>query len=314
MSGKRFGNGKIGSPNQHVESKYVAPKASPEQQGKEAAREIRDKGDSKSLGTFDIDKQVLTSFSRFIGEEKNLSDATKADAMAFQEERAKVGIVQTTLDKDRCSLQRFLGEKLPIIKLETEKGRLGTDYRHYNSDQITLIAEHQRENNAFATELAAASGLRAHELLTLRLATERPADSRLHQDKDWKNERFEGREGIRYTVVGKGGLCREVNVPARLAERLEERRLETPVTVQDRGINYTNYYNTSGGQSWSQSFGDSSRNTLGWSDGAHALRHTYAEARMAELGNRGYEWKDRLTIVSQELGHFRPDITITYLR
>ncbi len=46
----------------------------------------------------------------------------------------------------------------------------------------------------------------------------------------------------------------------------------------------------------------------------HGLRHGYAQDRMAELTRLGLSSKHRLLIVSQELGHFRPEIVTTYLR
>ena len=46
---------------------------------------------------------------------------------------------------------------------------------------------------------------------------------------------------------------------------------------------------------------------------AHGGRHAYAQERMAEL-QRGLTRWDALETVSQELGHFRPEITGTYLK
>jgi len=46
----------------------------------------------------------------------------------------------------------------------------------------------------------------------------------------------------------------------------------------------------------------------------HANRHAYAQERMRELQGNGYPYRQSLAIVSQELGHFRPDITEVYLR
>ena len=56
-----------------------------------------------------------------------------------------------------------------------------------------------------------------------------------------------------------------------------------------------------------------SERVLGWSTGAHGLRHSYAQERMAEL-QASLSRDAALTTVSQEMGHFRPEITETYLR
>ena len=48
--------------------------------------------------------------------------------------------------------------------------------------------------------------------------------------------------------------------------------------------------------------------------GAHGVRHSYAQERMSELQKSGMTRDSALEIVSQELGHFRPEITEVYLR
>ena len=82
----------------------------------------------------------------------------------------------------------------------------------------------------------------------------------------------------------------------------------------DRGIKYESFYTIGGGQAWSKSFSTLSNKELGWSDGAHALRHNYARARMEELQSRGFNYYHARKIISQEMGHFRGDVTEVYLR
>ena len=107
---------------------------------------------------------------------------------------------------------------------------------------------------------------------------------------------------------------REVVLPSRLAERLEERKREKPRQVTDRGVRYTQHYDLGGGMAWSVSFSTASKRALGWSTGAHGLRHRYAQERLDELQDEGHVYADALGAVSQEMGHFRPDITEVYLR
>ena len=103
-------------------------------------------------------------------------------------------------------------------------------------------------------------------------------------------------------------------LPKHLAHALESVRLLKPKTVQDRGINYRQYYDLAGGVYFSLSFSKASRAVLGWSTGAHGLRHGYAQDRMSELLKIGFSRAERMGVVSQELGHFRPDIVTEYLR
>ena len=150
--------------------------------------------------------------------------------------------------------------------------------------------------------------MRAHELLTLARPAERPPDVR-----PARLEKLDGRPGVDCTVVGKDGLVRLVRIPDVLAARLEERRFADAVRVSDHEIRYLSRYDIGGGEAWSRSFSRASTSALGWSRGAHGLRHSYAQERMAEL-QRGLRHDDALEVVSQELGHFRPDITTEYLR
>jgi hypothetical protein len=97
-----------------------------------------------------------------------------------------------------------------------------------------------------------------------------------------------------------------------LAQQLEKCRLAQSIIVKDRTINYTQHYQIGGGKGWSNSFSAASNRVLGWSHGAHGLRHSYAQNRMDELQQQGLIYAAALGIVSQELGHFRPDITNVY--
>ena len=103
-------------------------------------------------------------------------------------------------------------------------------------------------------------------------------------------------------------------LPTVLAQQLEARRLPTPITVWDRGIRYVQHYAIGGGQNWSESFSAASQRSLGWSHGAHGLRHGYAQSRLEELQQQGFLYPAALEIISQEIGHFRSSITEIYLR
>lgn len=239
-------------------------------------------------------------------------------AMDYLQDRA-LEVSQSTLDMERQALTMMFRHVTHQLDPEHSLERVFVpapeelEARAYTQEQVSLILERQTDRNALATEIAHAAGLRAHELLTLNHPTIQPADFRDKQPEA-RELKFEGREGVVYTVVGKGGLVREVMLPMDLAQRLEESRLSEPVTVYDRRIEYQCHYDVGGGRSWSQSFSSASERALGWSSGAHGLRHSYAQERMEELQSAGYTREISLAIVSQEMGHFRPDITEVYLR
>ena len=228
-------------------------------------------------------------------------------ALAYLEARSQQ-VGQKTLDMDRQAMQAILGEKLAVVKSELDTTLSSRAYTH---EQAQLVAGAQTEKHSLATQIAENAGLRAHELLTLRPVEERAADTH----RDYREDRFAGREDVRiYTVDGKGGLCREVAIDRDLANRLEERRLDESKTVYDRGIGYQQHYDLGGGKQWSDSFSKAAERELGWSEGAHGLRHEYAQGRMNTLQENGYNYQTALEVVSQEMGHFRPEITQVYLR
>jgi integrase len=274
-----------------------------------AARHIN-RHDQKihSLGTARNYEQALTRLTQWLQENK-LGDLKRLDekkAHDYLELRGQC-VKQKTLDQERQAIQMHLNIRLPVIKselIEVLKSRA------YTVEQISLIKSSQTVRNRLATEIADTAGLRAHELLTLQPRKKRSASTH----RQWSKQRFSGREGEIYTVVGKGGLIREVLIPSLLAQRLEAQRLTTPVIIKDRKIFYECHYCIGGGKDWSNSFSAASKRVLGWSHGAHGLRHTYAQSRMEELQRNGFIYYEALGIVSQELGHFRPNITEVYLR
>ncbi len=274
----------------------------------------------ESVGTVRNYEQCLTrvaewSKSEWINNGEGLRSITPDQAQQYLEQRGET-VGQKTLDMERQAIQVMMQhvthkidvkDRLEVVKSEHEQALTS---RAYTSEQISAIASAQTEKHALATELAHAAGLRAHELITIQ-----PASHRAPDDRPALETKFKGREGQTYTVQGKGGLVREVILPNHLAERLESRRLETPERVTDRGIHCTQHYALGGGKNWSGSFTAAAGRTLGWSEGAHGVRHAYAQERMVELQvNHGLSRELALETVSQEMGHFRPEITETYLR
>jgi integrase len=268
----------------------------------------RDDGRIHSLGTARGYEQALKGFTEYIQDHRlgDLSSATIKEAEQYLSERAGM-VAQKTLDLDRQAIQMHLGTQLEVMKSELETC-LTT--RSYTPDQVERIASAQSERNSLATQIAHDAGLRAHELLTLRPSDERQVSTH----RQWSEDRFIGRTGERYTVEGKGGLVREVMISKHLVDRLEEKRFAEPKQVSDRGVNYTKHYDIGGGRAWSQSFSAASNRELGFSNGAHGLRHSYVQERMEELQSRGMQYEEAKGTVAQEVGHFAKDTTEAYLR
>ena len=261
-----------------------------------------------SLGTARGYEQALKGFADYLHQHRlgDLHSATEEEVRRYLAERSQV-VGQKTLDLDRQAIQIHLGQRLEIVS-SSKLSTLST--RSYTPAQVERIAQAQSEANSLATRLAYHAGLRAHELLTLRPAGERAASGH----RQWNKERFTGREGDRYTVVGKGGLVREVVLARELVTALEARRLEEPRLVIDRGVRYSQHYDIGGGRTWSQSFSSASKRELGFSNGGHGLRHSYTQERMAELQQQGMRYDQAKATVAQEVGHFDKDTTEAYLR
>lgn len=245
----------------------------------------------------------------------NLRDLSVNDCTYYLERRAQE-VGQSSLDSEKLALQytlqltgqlnRDTDEKLPRIKSELDEAKQS---RFYTQAQKHLVQSHQSEKHQLITQIASATGIRAHEALTLLPAQEREPDRRPANE-----EKFLGRQGELYTVHGKGGLIRHVMIPTAVALSLERYRLDEPIKIIDRGVVYWSKYDLPGGHKWSDSFSRASNRSLGWSRGAHGLRHSYAQERMRELQKHGLKFEKALQTVSQEMGHFRPEITKEYLR
>ncbi|MPW28251.1 site-specific integrase [Agarivorans sp. B2Z047] len=271
----------------------------------------------RSVGTVRNYEEALSRVAQFTNREFGcrLQELSPKQAIQYLETRSEE-VGQKTLDMERQAIQAMMrhvtgklppdGATLTVVKSAFKQIK---ESRAYTPEQVAMIANGQIERNALATEIAHAAGLRSHELFTLRPAAERNADERPALDTKWLE-----REGKLYTVIGKGGLCREVLLPSTLAARLESCRLAAPVKVTDRGIDYIQHYGINAGQCWSTSFSDASKRVLGWTTGSHGVRHSYAQERMRELKRIRLTRDVALKTVSQEMGHFRPEITETYLR
>ncbi|MCP4933644.1 MAG: site-specific integrase [bacterium] len=290
--------------------------AQPEKQARSVTNALQKSGAIKSFGTARGYTHALTRVCEYVkaGRLGSLRDITPEQATTYLKQRAEE-VGQKQLDMERQAMQSMMknltgklepNARLTVIKSEHQQVLTS---RSYTPEQVAMVAAAQRGSNALSTQIAYAAGLRGHELLTLRRLEERHPNKR-----PTREEKFKGREGIAYSVKGKGGLIREVSLPTPLAQQLEARRFDTPKRVTDRGIHYAQNYAINGGQKWSSSFGQASNRALGWSAGAHGLRHSYAQERMHELQASGLSRNVALETVSQEMGHFRPEITEVYLR
>ncbi len=272
-------------------------------------KEARDKGYISSLGTarsYDYCYRHYSCWRSANGLHPGQQD-NAAQILVYLEECAEI-YLQPSLDQHRGALQLLFSLKLPRVHSNLVNV-LST--RAYSTASVSAILARQSDKNAFSTLLSHQCGVRAHELGTIRRNDELCASP----SRNWDPRRFAGMpENQIYVVTGKGGLRREVAVPNVLARELENRRRPSPKRVTDRGIFYDSFYDIGLGQAFSQSFSDASVKSLGFSTGAHGLRHSFVKSRTATLEGLGFSFPEAQLIVSQEVGHFRVCITLAYYR
>lgn len=290
--------------------------AKSQSQAKRAAQEMWKSGEIAGLGTSRTYQDGLKQLSDWMSKNGggSLQELSIKRARKFLAERAQ-SVGQKTLDRDRQAVQALLqhtgklraDQHLKVIEAGRQQELKS---RSYTPAQVHVILQRMEPHNALAAEIAHAAGLRAHELITLARLSEtspdvRPADP----------AKFACREAhTKYVVTGKGGLIREVSIPDHLVTQLESRRLAEPRIRRDRQIIYQQRYDIGGGQALSQAFSRASKEALGFSHGAHGVRHDYAQQRHYELQVLVGDPVRAKRILSQELGHFRPEITDVYLR
>jgi integrase len=275
-------------------------------------------GKISSVGTERIVRQCFYNYLQWCERNEIHPDfrGSAINSILYLEEQSK-RVKQKTLDQKRQALQHIFHQKLPNI---TSSEASVYCKRSYDFDEVNSILLRQHPKNRITTLLSFHSGIRAHEAATILPINERSISTH----REWDSRRFKGfPEHKIYSVIGKGGLIREIAVPLWLAFELEENRIQT-ITVKDREINYSLNYDIGFGQAWSESFSSASKRALGLSRGAHGLRHSYCKARLEILMNELKANKDQikcsnlkedaLLILSQELGHFRMDIVFYYLK
>lgn len=273
----------------------------------------KENGQVSSVRTLEHYKAVFTVCAEWMqqrGYRDGLHRLTPAQATEFLKERA-AKLTQKSLDGEAAALRKLTRVHFPRVHSTHVPTRLlATESRAYTREELDQIAAHQSNHNSIATQVAREAGLRSAELFTLQRWDERPPSV---PDK-WDECRWVGKENwVRYTVRGKGGLIREVRLTPATARQFEARRC-APHVVIDRRIRHTVVYDLGGGNAWARSFRDASQRVLGYSRGAHGVRHSFAQAEVARFLAAGRDIRDAKRLTSQLMGHWREDIVRVYLR
>ena len=213
---------------------------------------------------------------------------------------------QKTLDQHRQALCKILCLDLPRYQAGVPTHICS---RAYTSTEINLIVAQMGARHALSVRLISETGMRAFELLTLSDINKSPPSP----ERPWRDDMFAGLTDFALcSAQGKGGLTRRIAVPRAIYEEINQLRFAQPTIVQDRKKSYTPTFNLAAGQALSAAFTRSSRIALGFSFGLHGLRHSYVQNRLGQLQEQGLSYREALDITAQEVGHFRPEITLHY--
>ncbi len=239
---------------------------------------------------------------------KHLKNATQADSVEFLK-LISATRKQSTVSLARQAINLHLLADAPLAFVASQVPTVEVD-RAYTLEQIKLLVGCASPSMALSISLAFSGGLRGMELITLA-----PINLVTPSPRPWLPDLFSGRgEESKFSVRGKGGLVREVRISANLAEKLMAVARPAPVRVSHRGSHLPSYFDLIAGHPFSISFGKLSMRALGFSHGAHGLRHSFAQLRREELLCMGIGLKEATLILSQELGHFDDKNTQAYLR
>lgn len=279
----------------------------------------KDSGRIHSVSTANQYRQIYTRLSAYCREnDARLVKLKPETAEAYLLKRSSE-IQDKQLNNERRAMEIHLrrihkDSTIKLSRIKSTRSPPEKKPRAYSPEQVRhLLKTNTDDRLSLSTKLTYTGGLRVHELLTVERFSERQPSGH----REWSNNKFIGtqrEQWIAYTVSGKGGLVREVRFPPHLAQQLEEKRLSHPITVIDREGHHTSHYNLLGGQKFTKAFEKASMSCFNYSNGPHGLRHSYAQERMFEIQNMGKSYKEAKAIVSQELGHFREDVTEEYLR
>lgn len=263
-----------------------------------------------SVMTADAHTSTLAQFAKhlIIKNSKHLKNASLTDAQTYLKE-ISLTKKQSTVSLARQAINLHILPQQPVAHVVSALPTTPIN-RAYTTAQINFLCKAAPPALALSIAVAASAGLRTMELLSISGPDQQRTSSR-----DWHVNRFLGREHCsKFIVHGKGGLCREVRITPELAVQLEIVQRPSPVYVSNRHARLLSYFSLIGGHDFSIQFSQLSKRELGFSHGAHGLRHSYAQLRLHELLCIGLSIDEAIQVVSQEMGHFAIKNTMAYLR
>jgi integrase len=250
-----------------------------------------------SYNTADSYRDISKEAFAFAKENFGVKDITKLEAQhinAFLESKIEANVKYSTfqkyaaaLEKLEVALSRYTGKEYNFDLKETrelaQQILQKTDaHRAYDNPQKVINAISDKTFKILATAQLE-SGARVHELNHLKLS---------HFKKNGSIE-----------VQGKGGKTRDLELSEKTYNDLKALVLNSE--------NQKLTFNT---DAYRNELKNACKATNQEYQGSHGLRWNYAQSKFNELQQQGKTYEQALSIVSQKMGHERPDITEHYLR
>jgi len=278
------------------ESKHEAKNAARES-GARTWHELGKNLNIYSYSSADSYRDVAKEAFRYIKENFGVKDITKIQSEHIQsylehkiEENIKYSSFQkyaSACEKLEVALSRYTGKEYNFDLKETrelaQQILQKTDaHRAYDNPQKVINAISDKTFKILATAQLE-SGARVHELNNLKLS--------------------QFKENGSITVQGKGGKIRDLELSEKTYNDLKAIVLSSE--NQRLVFSTDNYRNEL--KAACEKIGETY-------NGTHGLRWSYAQSTFAKLQQQGKTYEQALSIVSQKLGHERPDITEHYLQ
>ena len=249
-----------------------------------------------SYNTADSYRDISKEAFAFAKENFGVKDITKLEAQhinAFLESKIEANVKYSTfqkycaaLEKLEVALSRYTGKEYNFDLSETrelaQQILQKTDaHRAYENPKKVVNAI---ENNVYKTIAAAQleSGARVSELNHLKI-------------EQFKENTIQ--------VQGKGGKIRELELSKQTYNKLKSLVLSSE--------NQKLTFNT---DAYRNELKNACKATNQEYQGSHGLRWNYAQNLFKQLQQQGKTYEQSLSIVSEKLGHNRPDITLHYLK
>jgi integrase len=287
------------------------------EEGKKASRhEIALKTGVFNNGTYDNYYATMRELGRFMVQNncKDLEKLSNNMVEKFLLTKIEKGVTYETY-QNICSVITKIEGALNIFadKFDSDKKYCFDKAKNFLADKANEDLEKGYEARSYEKPKEIINGLQ-NERYQMVASIQYEGGARINEASLIDEKRLGGiieRDGKEYGVIAlqrgdsKGGDPRDLYISKETYNRVAAYVAENGKLHIQRGSERQEYRNAikAVAEETGQRYG-----------GSHGFRHNFAQERVAELQEAGHGYSVALTMVSQEMGHYREDITEHYLR